>query len=128
MAPNERVIKAYEKYPDIFIPFGFIDLGLDTPALVAELFNAGFKGVKFTRARKNYDDKSFYQNVGDQSHPFDRIVFGTDVPIPEMEQAKRDYQNIMDDLEIPEPVRKRVWRQYRPHAQWIYGGPYRIGF
>ena len=45
MAPNERVIKAYEKYPDIIIPFGFIDLGLDPPALVDELFTAGFKGV-----------------------------------------------------------------------------------
>ena len=227
MAPNERVIEAYEKYPDIIIPFGFIDLGLDPPVLVDELFNAGFKGIKFTRARKNYDDKSFYaiyekmeshglvalfhtgtvlrtpmdkahevnsnhlrpiyldpiarafpdlniigahlgnpwydeasmtlfwnpniyfdlsgttlkrknaawfketlrwfpetmhrlapdegisfyQNTGGQSHPFDRIVFGTDVPIPEMEQAKRDYQHIMDDLGIPEPIRKRVWGQ-----------------
>ena len=57
------------------------------------------------------EDISFYQNVGDLSHPFDRIVFGTDVPIPEMEQAKRDYQNIMDNLEILKSVRKRVWGQ-----------------
>ena len=69
-------------------------------------------------SEKGYEDKLIkvvrrlkIKNVGDQSHPFDRIVFGTDVPIPEREQAKRDYQGIMDDLEIPEPVRKRIWRQ-----------------
>ena len=225
MAPNERVLKAYEKFPEQVIPFGFFDLGADTPELVDELHRAGFKGIKFTRARKNYDDKSFYpvyqkmeqyrmialfhtgtvlrtpvdrehdvnsnrlrpiyldpiarafpdlniigahlgnpwydeaamtlfwnpnvyfdlsgttlkrknsdwfretlwwfpetmerlapdrevtfyQNADAQSHPFDRIVFGTDVPISEMAQAKREHHQILDAIEVPDPVCERVW-------------------
>ncbi|HUV08885.1 MAG TPA: amidohydrolase family protein, partial [Spirochaetia bacterium] len=211
MASNEIVIRTYEKYPEIVIPFGFFDLGLDPPGLVDELHTAGFKGIKFTRARLNYDDKSLYpvyermercgmaalfhtgtvlrtpidkkqdvnsnrlrpiyldpiarafpklniigahlgnpwydeaamtifwnpnvhfdlsgtilkrkkadwfketlwwfpevmeklapdkettiyRSAGSAPHPFDRIVFGTDVPIPEMEQAKHEYERIL---------------------------------
>jgi predicted TIM-barrel fold metal-dependent hydrolase len=225
MAPNELVIRAYEKYPEIVIPFGFLDLGMDSPSLVDELHRAGFKGIKFTRAHKNYDDKSLwpvyekmekhgmvalfhtgtvlrtpvdkqhdincnrlrpiyldpiarafpdlhiigahlgnpwydeaamtlfwnpniyfdlsgtllkrkkgpwfretlwwfpevmnrlapdkeithFENKEESAHPFDRIVFGTDVPIPEMEQAKLEHEQILADLNVPESVCQRVW-------------------
>ncbi len=66
-----------------------------------------------------YDDKSFYpvyqkkeitfyQNADDQAHPFDRIVFGTDVPIPEMAQAKNEYHQILTALDVPDPVCKKT--------------------
>ncbi len=225
MAPNELVLKAYERFPEIVIPFGFFDLGADSDGLVDELFSAGFKGIKFTRARKNYDDKSFYpiyqkmesyrmialfhtgtvlrtpvdrkhdvnsnrlrpiyldpiarafpdlsiigahlgnpwydeaamtlfwnpnvhfdlsgttlkrknsdwfretlwwfpetmarlapdkeitfyQNVDEGSHPFARIIFGSDVPIPEMEQAQKEHHQLLNALAVPAPVCERVW-------------------
>ena len=224
MADNEQVLKAYERYPERIIPFGFLDLGKDKPVLVDQLHKAGFKGVKFTRARVNYDDKSLYpvyekmekyrmaalfhtgtvlrtpvdkahdvnsnrlrpiyldpiarafpklpsigahlgnpwydeaamtlfwnpnvhfdlsgtllkrkkgpwfretlwwfpevmdrlapdrkithfKNADAAAHPFDRIVFGTDVPLPEMEQAMNEYKAVLEELQVPRSVRDKV--------------------
>jgi uncharacterized protein len=55
-ASNEQVRKAFEKYPERVIPFGFVDLGMDPPTLVDELYMQGFRGLKFTRARYPYND------------------------------------------------------------------------
>jgi uncharacterized protein len=225
MAPNDLVRKAYGKFPETVIPFGFLDLGMDNPSLVDELHTAGFKGIKFTRAHLNYDDKSLYpvyqkmeahgmvalfhtgtvlrtpvdkahdvnsnrlrpiyldpiarafpdlsiigahlgnpwydeaamtlfwnpnvyfdlsgtllkrkkgdwfretlwwfpetmrklapdkaithfKNAEAEAHPFDRIMFGTDVPVPEMAQAKMEYENILSELGVPERVKARVF-------------------
>ena len=57
---NDDVSKAFEKYPDLIIKFGYIALGEDGPGKVSELFNQGFKGLKIIRPKANYDDKRFY--------------------------------------------------------------------
>ena len=41
-------------------------------------------------------------------HPFDRICFGTDVPIDEMGDCKNEYNSLFDSLALPDDVRARV--------------------
>ena len=55
-AANDQVLAAYKKYPDRVIPFAYVDLGIDPPTLVDELSMQGFRGLKFTRTRWNYND------------------------------------------------------------------------
>jgi predicted TIM-barrel fold metal-dependent hydrolase len=43
-----------------------------------------------------------------KSSPFDRICFGSDVPIPEMGSCLKAYQRLFDALHLPEEVRRRV--------------------
>jgi len=57
---NEDVRKAMEEYPDVIISFGFVRPGVDPPELVDKLYSEGFRGVKITCPRKNYDDKEYY--------------------------------------------------------------------
>ncbi len=218
-ATNDRVLDAYSRYPDRIIPFGYVDLGVDPPTLVDELFMRGFKGLKVTRTRYNYNDDrlmEYYERAAayglvilfhtgtvvrtdedrfydvDSSrlrpiyldriarrfpelsligahlgnpwyeeaamtlfwnpnvyfdlsgtllkrkgaewfrdvlwwfpermsklaaskdthypvrHPFERICFGTDVPIGEMEACLREYRRLFDDLDLPQVVRDRI--------------------
>ena len=221
MASNEQLLDAYHKFPDRIIPFGFVELGVDPPTLVEQLYSMGCKGLKVTRPRFNYNDdrlmdyysracaygmpilfhvgtvlrtdvdefydvdssrmrpiyldriarkfprlrligahlgnpwyeeaamtlfwnenlyfdlsgtilkrknaawfndvlwwnpekmdalvkseKTHYKNVS--YHTFDRICFGSDVPIEEMEQVVGEYQKIFDDLGVPKQVREKV--------------------
>jgi len=57
-------VKAMEAYPDLIVGFGFFHLGDDSPNLIDEFVHMGFKGVKFIRPSKNYDDKDFYPVYG----------------------------------------------------------------
>ena len=41
-------------------------------------------------------------------HPFERICFGTDVPIEEMEGSLADYRKILEEVKAPPEVRARV--------------------
>jgi len=59
-ASNDEVLEAAQKYPERIIPFGFFDLGYDSPSLVDRLYEAGFKGLKITRPRIDYDDREAY--------------------------------------------------------------------
>jgi uncharacterized protein len=55
-ASNEQVLAAYGKHPDRFIPFGYVDLGVDPVGQIDQLFMQGFKGLKVTRTRYAYND------------------------------------------------------------------------
>jgi uncharacterized protein len=218
-ATNDQVLAAFEAYPQRVIPFGFVDLGVDPVTIIDELHMKGFRGLKFTRTRFNYNDDrlmdyyaraaaynmvllfhtgtvvrveedQFYDvdssrlrpiyldriarkfptlkiigaHLGNpwyeeaamtlfwnpnvyfdlsgsilkrknaqwfnetlwwsegrmsrmarskdthyaRSHPFDRICFGTDVPIDEMSDVKKEYESLFDALDLPEDVRARV--------------------
>jgi uncharacterized protein len=48
-----------------------------------------------------------YQADG-KKHPFEKIVFGTDVGPEWMEDACRDYQNLMDAMEVPAHYREKI--------------------
>jgi len=61
---NETTAKVMEKYPDLVVGFGMFNLGEDTVGKLDEFRHMGFRGVKFIRPLKNYDDKSFYPIYG----------------------------------------------------------------
>lgn len=42
------------------------------------------------------------------SHPFDRICYGSDVPIGEMQGCQDQYRRLFESLALPEQVRQRV--------------------
>ncbi|MGI9862259.1 amidohydrolase family protein [Moorella naiadis] len=76
---NEDVQKAMERYPDRIIGLGVIKLGLDWPEKVKELHDRGFKGLKITRPRANYDDDAylpFYEKAEELDMP---ILFHTGI-------------------------------------------------
>jgi len=54
-------------------------------------------------------DLSHYQSALADTHPLDRICFGTDVPIPEMSAAMDDYKHLADGMDAPESMRRRLW-------------------
>ncbi|HUX14071.1 MAG TPA: amidohydrolase family protein [Spirochaetia bacterium] len=218
-ATNEQVEEAAQRFPKRFIPFGYVELGVDPPTLVDELFMRGFKGLKLTRSRYAYNDDrlmDYYEHAArynmvllfhtgtvvrtasdryydvdssrlrpifldriarrfpeisiigahlgnpwyeeaamtlfwnpnvyfdlsgttlkrksaewfretlwwfpermeklsrskethyQQSHPFDRICFGSDVPINEMEGCIEDYDRLFDGLNLSEELRAKV--------------------
>jgi len=57
---RDNVVRAMERYPDRVIGMGYFRLGYDSPALVEDLHQQGFKGLKVIRPLANYDDKAYY--------------------------------------------------------------------
>jgi uncharacterized protein len=218
-ATNEQVLAAHARYPEKVIPFGYIELGLDPITLIDELAMKGFKGLKITRTRLNYNDDrymGYYEraaiygmvllfhtgtvarveedalydvdssrlrpvyldriarrfptlriigaHLGNPwyeeaamtlfwnpnlyfdlsgtllkrkraawfndvlwwnpdrmaqlassagshyalSHPFERICFGTDVPIREMKGCLEEYERLLDELDLPDEIRRGI--------------------
>jgi len=60
----EDTVKAMEKYPELIVGFGYFLLGEDQPSRIDEFKHMGFRGVKFIRPAKNYDDKEYYPVYG----------------------------------------------------------------
>ena len=59
--PDTRnTVNAVADHPDLIIGFGYFNLGQDPPSKIARFADLGFKGVKFIRPRRNYDDRAFY--------------------------------------------------------------------
>jgi predicted TIM-barrel fold metal-dependent hydrolase len=59
LAGNDAVEAAIRRYPNIIIGFGYVRLGQDGPELVEELYQRGFRGLKFTCPLANYDDRAY---------------------------------------------------------------------
>jgi len=58
---NERTRAAFERYPDLYVGFGGVDLWADDgPDQVQRLHDQGFRGLKFIIPPKAYHDPSFY--------------------------------------------------------------------
>lgn len=55
-ASNEQVLAAYHAHPDRFIPFGYVDLGVEPVGMIDRLAMQGFRGLKVTRTRFPYND------------------------------------------------------------------------
>ena len=53
---NEGVIAAREQYPDMFIGFGYVKLGIDGPDKVDWLHTMGFEALKMIVPAVAYDD------------------------------------------------------------------------
>ncbi|MGI5963338.1 MAG: amidohydrolase family protein [Lawsonibacter sp.] len=56
---NDDVLRVMRKYPDRIIGQGVLDLDKHTPSAISEMKDAGFRALKITRPRKNYDDDSY---------------------------------------------------------------------
>lgn len=52
--------------------------------------------------------KTHYLAAGSKAHPWDRICFGSDVPVEEMASAFEDYHRMMDAVGLPDETRTRV--------------------
>ena len=71
---NEEIEKAIKKHADKLIGFGWVDPALDPNAVdtVQQLYDQGFRGLKFIKTRKAYDDRSYiptYQKAADLEMP-----------------------------------------------------------
>ena len=59
-SPNDRVQKAFEKYPGLIKGFAWVALGIDRPSKVNEFKDRGFTGLKFILPKMRYDDGRLY--------------------------------------------------------------------
>lgn len=57
---NASVAEAVKNHPDRLFGLGFIRLGVDTPELVDELVEQGFRGLKFHIPTAPYDNEKFF--------------------------------------------------------------------
>lgn len=58
---NDRVERFFRKYPDHIIGLAYIDLDDDRPSAIDNYFKRGFKGCKFIRPKKRYDDPGYLE-------------------------------------------------------------------
>jgi len=84
-ASNEQVRAAYRAYPDRFIPFGYVDLGVDPVGTIDQLAMQGFRGLKVTRTRYPYNDDRLMEYYARAAAYHMVILFhtGTVVRVPE---------------------------------------------
>ena len=60
LADNDAVEEAVRSHPDRFYGLGYVRLGADSPELVDELADRGFRGLKFHIPRVRYDDEACF--------------------------------------------------------------------
>jgi predicted TIM-barrel fold metal-dependent hydrolase len=60
MAPNEDVLEHARTYPDLFVPFAFVQLGKTGAADVEHLWSLGFRGLRVYGPPASYDSAEFY--------------------------------------------------------------------
>jgi len=72
------------------------------------------KTPEFIRGLLWWTPDSFYKSP-DRTHAWQKIVFGTDVPHSEVEDVMRDYQKLMESLNLSPELREAVW--YRNAAK-----------
>src|SRR5919202_810184 len=57
---NDLVEQAFERYPNLIVPFAMLTLDEATPADVREFASRGFKGLKIINPRRNYDHPAYF--------------------------------------------------------------------
>lgn len=58
---NDKVEKFFKKYPQYIIGMAYIDLDDNVPSDIDKFYNRGFKGFKFIRPKKRYDDPGYME-------------------------------------------------------------------
>lgn len=72
LADNDAVEAVCRAHPDRFFGLGFVRLGVDGAEKVTELYDRGFKGIKFHVPKARYDSEAFfpvYQRIQDLQIP-----------------------------------------------------------
>lgn len=57
---NEDILELFHRFPGYFIPFAFVQLGIDGPDVVTKYAEQGFRGIKFIFPSAPYNDRSFW--------------------------------------------------------------------
>jgi predicted TIM-barrel fold metal-dependent hydrolase len=57
---NDLVEKAFERYPNLIVPFAMIDVDQTDPTMIDDLAERGFRGLKIINPRRNYDDPAYF--------------------------------------------------------------------
>jgi hypothetical protein len=60
LAANSEVRRQADLYPELFVPFARLELGLDGPSTVERLKRIGFEGLRVWAPPAPYDDESFF--------------------------------------------------------------------
>jgi uncharacterized protein len=57
---NDLVEKAHVRYPNLIVPMAMIEIDQTQPAMIGELADRGFRGLKIIGPRRNYDDTAYF--------------------------------------------------------------------
>ena len=60
LATNDDVLREAEVYPDLFMPFARLSLGVEGAARVEELHRCGFQGLRLMAPPAPYDEQRFF--------------------------------------------------------------------
>ena len=60
MSSNGEALRCAESYPDLFVPFAHVRLGLDGPHEVAQFGRMGFRGLRVSAPPAPYDAPQFF--------------------------------------------------------------------
>jgi len=67
------------------------------------------KTAAFLRSLFWWDKPGHPYQAHEGKHPFEKIVFGTDVAIEWMADVMNDYQRVLEEMEVPEAYRKKIF-------------------
>jgi uncharacterized protein len=76
---NDRVERAHERYPDLVVPLAHVDPDQDGPDEVRELAERGFRGLKITNTRRNYDHPAYFRVYAEAERQHLPILFHTGI-------------------------------------------------
>ena len=79
---NTDVLSVVKKYSDQLIGLGVINLGKDTPDIVAKLKAEGFRGLKTTRPKKSYDADEYMEFYSEAERLRMPFLFHTGMILP----------------------------------------------
>ncbi len=78
------------------------------------------KSPHFLRKLLWWDKPGNYYLAHGEKHPFEKILFGTDVTPDKMEDVFADYRNFCDELDLDEKYRRKIFGE---NAAEIFGIP-----
>ncbi|MFR9778400.1 amidohydrolase family protein [Micromonospora sp. MS34] len=87
---NDDVAAAMHRHPERIIGFGVIRLGDDPPERIAQLHDAGFRGIKTTRPRADYDDPRFDEHYALAERLGMPVLFHTGMILPSPADRRDD--------------------------------------
>jgi predicted TIM-barrel fold metal-dependent hydrolase len=76
---NDRVLRAYERYPNLVVPMAYVEPDRDGPDEIAEHAERGFRGLKISNTRRNYDHPAYFRMYAEAERRGLVILFHTGI-------------------------------------------------